>query len=79
MVKNRFTNFAVLKILNKKQFYYQLTCEDCKKSYIGKTTRNFCVRLNEHLSENKKNDSSVIKLELLNIFSNINKFIEMVF
>jgi hypothetical protein len=40
---------------------YQLTCEDCKKRYIGKTTRNFCVRLDEHLSENKKNDSSVIK------------------
>jgi hypothetical protein len=40
---------------------YQLTCNDCDKKYIGKTTRNFCVRFNEHLCDNKKNDLSVIK------------------
>ena len=35
---------------------YQFTCEDCDKNYIRKTARNFCVRLDEHLSENKRND-----------------------
>ena len=40
---------------------YQLTCEECHERYIGKTTRNFCVRLEEHLRDNIRNESSVIK------------------
>ena len=38
---------------------YQLTCKDCGKRYIGKTTRNICIRLEEHI--NVKSDSSVRK------------------
>ena len=40
---------------------YQVSCKDCSKFYIGKTTRNFCIRLEEHLSTKNKNDSLIRK------------------
>lgn len=36
---------------------YKLTCLDCGKSYIGKTSRNICVRIAEHKNTNDDKSS----------------------
>jgi len=34
---------------------YKLTCPDCKKAYIGQTSRSFKIRFNEHINAYKNN------------------------
>ena len=40
---------------------YCLSCINCDSSYVGKTSRNICVRLSEHQAQVHNNDSSVMK------------------
>lgn len=35
----------------KKSEVYKLKCKNCEKYYIGRTTRNFSIRYNEHIKD----------------------------
>ena len=59
------TNSIGKKLLSNKKSYnidpynnagiYAISCNDCNKKYIGKTTRNFKTRFKEHIKDNKSN------------------------
>jgi hypothetical protein len=45
-----------------KNCVYQLTCQECKESYIGSTARPFHTRLHEHLTQDSSSVSSHRKI-----------------